>query len=101
VAILHAAQGRVNVFFNGAQARTAVFVAGGAGYTPRTLGRYVENTGDTDLIFLEVFRSDRYQDLSLSHWIAHTPPELVMAHLGISQEMLASIPKDKVNLAPV
>ena len=89
------------MFFNGAQARTAVFVAGGAGYTPRTLGRYVENTGGTDLVFLEMFRSDRYQDLSLSDWIAHTPPELVVAHLRISRETLASIPKDKVNLVPV
>lgn len=96
-----AGQGRMTVFFNGAKARTADSVAGDVGYVPRTLGHYVENTGDTDLIFLGVFRSDRYQDLSLSDWIAHTPPELVVAHLGISKETLASIPKGKVNLVPV
>jgi oxalate decarboxylase len=42
----------------------------------------IENTGDTDLVFLEMFgKVDRYQDLSFSEWLAHTPAELVMAHL--------------------
>lgn len=95
-----AGQGRMTVFFDGAKARTADFAAGDVGYVPRTFGHYVENTGDTDLVFLEMFRSDRYQDLSLSDWIKHTPPELVMAHLGIDRETLGSIPKDKLNLVP-
>jgi len=47
---------------------------------------YIENTGDTDLVFsLKCFKSSFYQDLSLSEWLAHTPPELVMAHLGIDK----------------
>jgi len=41
---------------------------------------YIENTGDTDLIFLEMFKSSHYQDLFASEWLTHTPPELVMAH---------------------
>jgi hypothetical protein len=32
-------------------------------------------------LLLEMFKSCSYQDLSVSEWLAHTPPELVMAHL--------------------
>ncbi len=93
-------KGRMTVFFNGGKARTADFNAGDVGYIPRTFGHYIENIGDTDLVFLEMFRADRYQDLSLSDWITHTPPDLVMAHLGISRETLHRIPKSKLNLVP-
>ncbi len=90
----------MTVFFNGAKARTADFNAGDVGYVPKTLGHYVENTGDTDLIFLEMFKADRFQDLSLSDWVRHTPPELIMQHLGITKETLERIPKDKVPVVP-
>lgn len=93
-------KGRMTVFFNGAKARTADFNAGDVSYVPRTLGHYIENTGDTDLIFLEMFKADRFEDLSLSDWVTHTPPELVMQHLGISKETLQRIPKEKVPVVP-
>jgi oxalate decarboxylase len=86
-------KGRMTVFFNGGKARTADFNAGDVGYVPRTLGRYIENVGDTDLVFLEMFKADRFMDLSLSEWVSNTPPELVIAHLGISEEVLGLIPK--------
>lgn len=93
-------QGRMTVFFNGAKARTADFNAGDVGYVPKTFGHYVENVGDADLIFLEMFKSNRYMDLSLSEWVSNTPPELVMAHLGISRETLEAIPKTKAVIVP-
>jgi oxalate decarboxylase len=49
------------------------------------LSHYIENTGDSDLIFLEMFKADRFQEFSFSEWTAHTPPELVMAHLRIDK----------------
>ena len=55
---------------------------------PKTFGRYVENTGSDDLIFLEMFKASRFMDLSLSDWVTHAPPELVTGHLGISEEVL-------------
>ncbi len=36
-----------------------------------------QNTGDGPLCFLEMFRSDRYADVSLNQWLALTPPGLV------------------------
>ena len=92
--------GRMTVFFNGAKARTADFRAGDVGYIPKTLPHYIENTGNTDLIFLEMFKANEFADLSLSDWIAHTPPELVMQHLGISEQTYELIPKEKVPVVP-
>lgn len=86
-------QARMTVFTSGGRARTMDFHAGDVGYVPRPLPHYVQNTGDTELKFLEMFKSDRFQDLSLSEWLTHTPPELVMAHLNIDKQTLRAIPK--------
>jgi oxalate decarboxylase len=94
-------KGRMTVFFNGSKARTADFNAGDVGLVPKTLGHYVENVGDTDLVFLEMFKADRFMDLSLSEWVSNVPPELVIAHLGISRETLQAIPKQKPLITPV
>ena len=76
------------------------FQAGDVGYIQKTLPHYVENTGDTDLKFLEMFKSSYYQDLALSEWLTHTPPELVAAHLNIDKATLDAIPKDEVVILP-
>jgi oxalate decarboxylase len=76
------------------------FEAGDVGYVQQTLPHYIENTGNTDLKFLEMFRSSFYQDLSLSEWLTHTPPELVMAHLNIDKTTLDVIPRDEAVIMP-
>lgn len=93
-------QARMTVFFNGSKARTADFNAGDVGVVPKTLGHYVENTGTTDLIFLEMFKAARFMDLSLSDWMTHAPPALVSQHLGISEELLRQLPADKPVVVP-
>ena len=95
-----AGKGRMTVVDTGNKARTMDFQAGDVGYVERTLLHYIENTGDTDLIFLEMFKSSSYQDLSLSEWLTHTPPELVMAHLNIDQATLDAVPRDKLVVVP-
>lgn len=62
----------------------------------QTLLHYIENTGDTDLIFLEMFKHSFYQDMSLAEWLGHTPPELVMAHLNIDKATLDAIPREEL-----
>jgi oxalate decarboxylase len=90
-----AGQGRMTVVATGNRARTMDFRDGDVGYVQKTLLHYIENTGNTDLIFLEMFKSSTYQDFSLSQWLAHTPPELVMAHLNIDRATYDTIPKGK------
>jgi oxalate decarboxylase len=91
---------RMTVFATGARARTMDFQAGDVGYVQKTLPHYIENTGNADLQFLEMFKSSYYQDLSLAEWLSHTPPELVMAHLNIDKGTYAAIPKDKRVVIP-
>ena len=93
-------KGRMTVVSTGNKARTMDFQAGDVGYVQKTLLHYVENTGDTDLIFLEMFKSSYYQDISLSEWLTHTPPELVMAHLNVDKATLVAIPTDKAVILP-
>jgi oxalate decarboxylase len=88
-----AGKGRMTVVATGNRARTMDFQAGDVGYVQKTLLHYVENTGDTDLIFLEMFKADRFEEFSFSEWLAHTPPELVMAHLKIDKATYDAIPK--------
>jgi len=85
-------KGRTTVFSNGGKAGTAEFNAGDVSYVPKTLGHYIENVGDSDLVFLEMFKTDRFMALSLSEWVSNTPPELVAQHLGLSQETPKAIP---------
>jgi oxalate decarboxylase len=93
-------RGRMTLFHNKASARTADFNPGDVGYVPKTLGHYIENIGSTDLVFLEMFASARYQDFSLNDWMTHIPPELVMQHLGIAQQTLDSVPKVNSGVLP-
>lgn len=67
------------------------------GYVPFAMGYYVENTGDETLTFLEMFRSNRFADVSLAQWLGLTPPELVQAHLNLDQQTMAALAarKDK------
>jgi oxalate decarboxylase len=95
-----AGKARMTVFATGGRARTMNFQAGDVGYIEKTLPHYVENTGDTDLRFLEMFKAGTYQDLSLSEWLTHTPPELVMAHLNIDRSTLDAIPRDETVIMP-
>jgi oxalate decarboxylase len=96
-----AGRGRMTVVATGNKARTMDFQEGDVGYVQKTLLHYIENMGDTDLVFLEMFKSDRYQEFSLSEWLAHTPSELVMAHLKIDKATFDAIPKNGVAVTPV
>ena len=65
------------------------------GYVPHAMAHYVENLGNEPLLFLELFRSPRFMDVSLNQWMALTPPELVRAHLNFDSSTMAALRKDK------
>jgi oxalate decarboxylase len=90
-----AGTGRMTVFASSGRARTFDYRAGDVGYVPFAMGHYVENTGDAPLCFLELFRSDRFADVSLRQWMALTPPELVRAHLNLDPRTMAALSADK------
>ncbi|KZV75234.1 Bicupin, oxalate decarboxylase/oxidase [Peniophora sp. CONT] len=88
-------QARMTLFAAQSNSRTFDYQAGDIGYVPASFGHYVENVGNDTLHFLEIFKSDRFQDISLSQWMALTPPALVKAHLGFDDATIAMLNKTK------
>ncbi|MGG4127654.1 oxalate decarboxylase family bicupin [Paenibacillus illinoisensis] len=88
-------QGRMTVFGGNGTARTFNYRAGDVGYVPVAMGHYVQNTGTDTLWFLEIFRSDRFEDISLNQWMALTPRELVRDNLNAPTELLDALRKVK------
>ena len=91
----------MTVFASSGKARTFDYQAGDVGYVPFAMGHYIRNTGTTDLVYLEVFRSGQVQDVSLTEWLTHTPRAMVAQHLNVSLDTLARFPGDKPLVLPV
>jgi len=94
-------QARMTVFNTGPAAMTADFRPGDLGYVKKSLGHYVENTGTTDLVFMEIFKTARYEEVSLSDWLAHSPPEMVAATLNLDPAVIARFPKNAPVIMPL
>jgi oxalate decarboxylase len=108
---------RATVFIGNAAARTFDFSAGdtgtkspvescgrGADFSshplpgvfPDNSGHYVENTSDSeDLVWIEIYKSDRVVDISLAQWLALTPPGIVASTLKIPIEFVETLKKEK------
>jgi oxalate decarboxylase len=93
-----AGKGRMTVFFPVDNARTVDFQPNAVGYVPSNAGHYIENTGDTDVVFLEMFASSTLQDVSLNQWLRRLPAQMVQAHLGFDSATLAKIPAEKLGV---
>jgi oxalate decarboxylase len=93
-------KGRMTVFGSESKARTFDYQAGDVGYVPFAMGHYIENTGDTVLTFLEMFKSPRYADISLTQWLALTPHPLVQAHTGLNPQQVEALSAVKAPVVP-
>ncbi len=93
-------KGRMTVFAAGGRARTMDFQEGDVGYIEKSAPHYIENTGDADLVFVEVFPTPFYEDISLAEWLAHTPSRLVDQHLCLGEAMVQKISKAEAVILP-
>lgn len=112
----HSGQAKATVFLGGSNARTFDFTAGDTAVFPDNsgrsnhivhivpicllihlcLGHYVENTSETEkLVWIEIYKADRIADISLTQWLALTPPEIVANTLNISLEFVQSLKTEK------
>jgi oxalate decarboxylase len=91
-----AGKGRMTVFFPVDNARTVDFNSNDVGYVPSNAPHYIENTGNTDAVFLEILASDVFEDVSLNQWLRRLPAAMVQAHLGLDEASLAKIPDQKL-----
>src|SRR6202140_2015304 len=67
-----AGKGRMTVF-NSDGAHTMDFNANDVGFVPRVAGHYIENTGNSDVVFLAMFKTSDYMKISLNNWLRHLP----------------------------
>ncbi|MEW6143613.1 MAG: cupin domain-containing protein [Thermodesulfobacteriota bacterium] len=65
-------------------------------YIPQGCGHYLENVGDEEAEILLVFDNGAYQEISISEWIADTPPEVVSAVFGVSGKVIGELPREEV-----
>src|ERR1700739_5046191 len=93
-----AGKGRMTVFYPVDNARTMDFSANDVGFVPSNAPHYIENTGDTDLVVLELFVAEEFMDVSLIQWLKRVPSEMMKAHLNIDQANIQRIPDDKQEL---
>jgi oxalate decarboxylase len=88
-------RGRMGVFASSGVARTFDFQAGDVGYVPFAYGHYIENVGDEPLVFLEMFRKPRFEDISLAQWMANMPAEVIADTINLPRGMIEALPKEK------
>jgi oxalate decarboxylase len=100
-AYIVAGEGQAMVFNTGPNAVSQNFHAGDIGYFKRNYAHYLRNIGNTDLVYLEVFRSSYFADVSLSDWLTHTPPALVAQHFNVDPAVIAQWPHGKPMVVPV
>jgi oxalate decarboxylase len=90
-----AGKARMTIFMPPGKARTMDFNANDVGFVPAVAGHYIENVGDTDLVLLEMFKADEFQDFSMNNWIRRLPPQMVTSHLNIDEATISKIPMEK------
>jgi oxalate decarboxylase len=95
-----AGDSRMTVFASGSTASTFDYQAGDVAYVPRNVPHYIQNTGQTTLKYLEIWKTNKFSDVSLRQWLAFTPHETVRAHLKFDESVLRSIPTRKTPVLP-
>lgn len=93
-----AGKGRMTVFTPVGNARTMDFNANDVGYVPAVAGHYIENTGDSELIFLEMLAAPEFIDISLNQWLRRLPTHMVEEHLKLTPESISKIPSEKMEI---
>ena len=88
----------MTVFFPVDNARTVDFNANDVGCVPSNAPHSIENTGDTDMVFLETFATDEFMDVSLDQWLRRVPSEMLKAHLNIDKTTARKIPAEKLEV---
>jgi oxalate decarboxylase len=92
--------GRATVFNTGPAAITADFHAGDIGLIRKAYGHYLMNTGNTDLVYMEVFRANRFEQVLLSDWLARSPIDMVAETLNLDRSVIAQFPKNRPDVLP-
>jgi oxalate decarboxylase len=89
---------RMTVFASAGEARTMDYKSNDVGYVPAVAGHYLQNTGNDDMVFLALFKSGEFIELSLDQWIRRLPVHITEQHLQLDATAIAGIPITKDNI---
>lgn len=64
-------------------------------YIEKSNGHYIEALGDEPVKLLETFKSPKFSQISLSNWLALTPPNIVKSHTGWSDAVINKLQQFK------
>jgi oxalate decarboxylase len=92
--------GRMTVFAAEGDAQTMNFKANDVGFVPAICGHYIQNTGNDDLNFLAIFKSDEFQEFSLNQWLRRLPVQMTQAETNLKATAIAQIPDKMLNTLP-
>ena len=93
-------QARITIFSAPSSSRTYDYHEGDVGYIPIADAHYIENTGDEDLVVLEVLQAPQFTDISVAQWLGLTPKQVVKETLNLPDEVIDNLPKYKPILIP-
>ena len=82
----------MTVFGAQQNARTMDFHANDVGFVPAMAGHCIENIGEENLVFLELFAFPYFEEISLNNWLRSMPVQVAAAHTNLSPEEIAGIP---------
>jgi oxalate decarboxylase len=83
--------GRMTVFDTNGRAHTFNYRAGDVGYVPLGTVHYVQNIGTETLWFLEAFKSDRFEGISLNQMLSATPRDIVQSNLHVGPAFINAL----------
>jgi len=90
---------RVTLFGSAGRMTTADFGPGDVAYIPQGYGHSVQNIGTEECEIVLTFDNGHYQEISISEWIATSPPHLLANNFGVDESVFANFPKKKVYIA--
>ena len=60
-----------------------------------TATHYIENTGDEDVVFLEMLQAPRFTDISVGQWLKLTPKQIIKDTLHVPDSFLDNLSANK------
>ena len=85
----------VTIFDGPGRSATVELGPNDIGFLPRNQAHAVEATGGKTFKLLSVFNAKTFQAIGISELLAGTPDTLIAQNLGLSQDEIATLPKDE------
>lgn len=77
-------------------ARTFDFGPGDTALFPDNSGHYIENTSKTETLeWVELYKDEFVQDISLAQWLALTPSTIVAQSMNVSEAFVERLKTEK------